>query len=387
MTLTATPPSPDVLDVDAGVIEDARRRQRRHRGVAIAAAVAAVAILVAVALPAGGGTPRGGVRSAASGEPVALVPGQGISSVHLSAGAGNLAAGDGAVWVSGSRAVTRLDAATGRVAATISTPGVGDGGYIAVGDGSIWATAGLTLGGRGIVYRIDPRTNRVLATIHIGHGPVFGVAVGAGSVWVSIPTAATGPGVVVQIDPAANRVIGSPIKVGPGPSGVSYGQHAVWVENTSPPSAMRIDPVTRTVASAPVVEALSEPAQGDLISGYGSLWEAANDSLTRFDPSTGKVLASVHIFRAQATAIGAGAVWVLVAPRASSPDPTISHPIKRTAAVVEVDPRDNRIVGAPMWLDAVSPSAITATANSVWVADNETVIRIPLIRCRATRCA
>ncbi len=138
----------------------------------------------------------------------------------------------------------------------------------------------------------------------------------------------------------------------------------MWVENTS----QRIDPATRTVSSAPVVE----------VPGYGSLWEAANDSLTRFDPRTGNVLASVHFFRAEATAIGAGEVWVLVAPRESSPDPTLAHAIKRTAAVVEVDPRDNRIVGKPVWLDAVSPSAITATATAVWVADNETVIRIPL---------
>jgi len=241
------------------------------------------------------------------------------------------------------------------------------------------------LAGRGIVYRIDPRTNRVVATIHVGDSPVFGVAVGARRVWVTVPK--NGPGEVVEINPATNHVTGPPITVGPGPIGVSYGEHSVWVENTSPPSAMRIDPVTRTVSSAPVVEALGEPAQGDPIPGYGSLWEAANDSLTRFDPRTGNVLASVRIFRAQATAIGAGAVWVLVAPRASSPDPTISHAIKRTAAVVEVDPRDNRIVGSPVWLDAVSPSAITATATAVWVADNETVIRIPLMRCRAARCA
>jgi hypothetical protein len=381
------PPPPQArLDVDAGVIEDARRRQRRHRGAAIAA-TAGTAIIVLAALIAGGGTVGSGVRSATPGGPVPLVPGQGISTVHLSTGAGNLAAGDGAVWVSGFRAVTRLDAVTGRVVATISTPAVGDEGHVAVGNGSIWATAGLTLGARGIVYRIDPRTNRVIATIHIGHGPVFGVAVGAGSVWVSIPTPAAGPGVVVQIDASTNRVTGSPIKVGPGPDGVSYGEHAVWVENTSPPSAMRIDPVTRSVSSAPVVEALGEPAQGDLIAGYGSLWEAANDSLTRFDPRTGKVRSSVHIFRAQATAIGAGGAWVLVAPRASSSDPTISHPIKGTAAVVEVDPRHNRIIGSPVWLDAVSPSAITATATAVWVADNETVIRIPLMRCRAARCA
>jgi hypothetical protein len=192
---------------------------------------------------------------------------------------------------------------------------------------------------------------------------------------------------VVQIDASTNRVIGSPIKVGPGPIGVSYGEHSVWVQDTSPPSTMRINPTTRTISPAPVVEALGEPAPGGLVAGYGSLWEAANDSLTRFDPRTGRVLASLHIFRAQATAIGAGAVWVLVAPRASAPDPTISRSITHSAALVEVGPRDNRIVGAPVPLDAVSPSAITSTAHAIWVADNgQRVTRIPLRRCSAASC-
>lgn len=40
MALTATPPPPNVLDVDAGVVEEARRRQQRHRGRALAAVLA-----------------------------------------------------------------------------------------------------------------------------------------------------------------------------------------------------------------------------------------------------------------------------------------------------------------------------------------------------------
>ena len=363
------------------MIEDARKRQRLHRGAAIAATTAVAIVLLVVARIAGGGSPSGGVRSVTRGEPAALVPGQGINSLHLQSGAGDLAAGDGAVWVSGFGAVTRIDAATGHVAATIKTPRTNDFSHITVGEGAVWAT------GEGAVYRIDPRTNQVIATIRVGDGPVFGVAVGAGRVWVSVPTPASGPGVVIEINPSTNRVTGPPIKVGPGPIDVSYGQNAVWVENSSPPSAMRVDPTTRSVSGAPVVEALGEPAPGDLIAGYGSLWEATNDSLTRFDARTGAVLTRAHILRAYAAAIGAGEVWVLVTPRSSSPDPTLSHPIKRTAALWELDPRDNRLVGTPLRLDAVSPTAITVTANGVWVADNgQTVARIPLIRCRAPRC-
>ncbi|MGI9184816.1 MAG: hypothetical protein ACR2GZ_07615 [Solirubrobacteraceae bacterium] len=80
-----------------------------------------------------------------------------------------------------------------------------------MGEGSVWVTAGR---GDGSVYRIDPATDRVVATIHVG-GSVSGIAVGAGRVWVS--RAAQGPGDVIRIDPHPNRVSGAPVKVGPDP--------------------------------------------------------------------------------------------------------------------------------------------------------------------------
>jgi len=73
MALIATPPRPHVLDVDAGVIEDARARQRRHRGVAGAATVLAAAIAaVVLGLVSGGG--RGGPAGAHSSRPQPAAP-------------------------------------------------------------------------------------------------------------------------------------------------------------------------------------------------------------------------------------------------------------------------------------------------------------------------
>jgi hypothetical protein len=66
MALTATPPPQDALDVDAGVIEDARGRQRRQRVVG-AAAVVAVIVLAVVAYFGAGGTVSPGSRTARHG--------------------------------------------------------------------------------------------------------------------------------------------------------------------------------------------------------------------------------------------------------------------------------------------------------------------------------
>ena len=55
---------------------------------------------------------------------------------------------------------------------------------MAVGEGSVWvATNHYPEGGH--LFRIDPRTNRVVATIRIGNRPQ-GIAAGQGAVWVAV---------------------------------------------------------------------------------------------------------------------------------------------------------------------------------------------------------
>ena len=99
--------------------------------------------------------------------------------------------GEGAVWVvnRGDHSVTRIDPATNKVVATISVGhGIGEGD-IAVGEGSVWLSAPGTP-----LVRIDPRANRT-AQRFTGEGG-GAVAVAFGSVWV-----ATGPGTTSRFDP------------------------------------------------------------------------------------------------------------------------------------------------------------------------------------------
>jgi DNA-binding beta-propeller fold protein YncE len=376
-----------LVDEAEALFEEARartRRRRRRGGIAAALVVASVAI--GYLAGGGGGSVPADSRQGTGGRPaaspalrVALATQVRVQSV------GDLAASDGALWVLGSRLVTRLDAATGRVIARIRTPATGDDSHIAAGDGSVWITSGLELGGEGIVYRIDPSTDRVVAAIRVG-GIVLGIALGAGRVWVARPS--QGPGEVIRIDPRTNRVDGPPIKVAPGPEQVAFGGGAVWVQNTSPESVVRIDPATGRVSTIVGTDAVDYGSfvVGAVAVGYSSLWTVRNDALTRFDPRTGRVVASVRIPRAQRVAIGAGEVWVLASPRSRSP--TLFYPIKHTGALWEVDPRSNRIVGKPMRLDASGPIAVTAAGPSVWVADlgGEALTRLRLVACHASGC-
>ncbi|MGI8712624.1 MAG: hypothetical protein ACR2NR_05445 [Solirubrobacteraceae bacterium] len=281
---------------------------------------------------------------------------------HVASGAVALATGYGSVWVSGFGAVSRLQPVGGRVVARIRTPATGDYSQLAVGDRSVWVTSTA----RGVVYRIDPSTNRVIATVHVG-GPVQGIAVGSGRVWVTLPL--QGPGQLIAIDPRDDRVTGQPIEVGPGPGQVVYGLQAVWVQNTSPSSVMRADPTSRrattVIGTAPV--APGSPVAGAIAVGHGSLWSAANGSLTRVGPVLGRVRSGVPIPRGVALALGSDRVWVLAYPRSSSPG--LFYPIKGTAALWEIDPASGRVAGSPVLLGAKQPIAIAAGPHALWIAN------------------
>jgi streptogramin lyase len=300
-------------------------------------------------------------------------------SVRVRSGVVTLAATDGALWVSGAGAVSRIDAVTGRLVARVAAPRAGDLTATATGDGSLWVTGNYEAS---VVYRIDPATDRVAAIIR-APGPALGIAAGAGRVWVAIDR--QGPGVVLQIDPKSDRITGPPIKVGPGPGELSYGDGSLWVQNTSPASVMRIDPATGHAATviAPAAVNYGSPVVGAVAVGLGSLWATANDHLTRYNPRTDHVIANLPIPRATEVALGAGEVWVLAEPRSTSA--ATFHPVKDTAELYEVDPRDNRTVGKPVPLDAEEPIAVTVTDQDVWVGDYaaETVTELRLVRRQA----
>lgn len=325
---------------------------------------------VAVVLIAGVGVPLGllsGLRGPSSPSPAGtskVVRPVFEDRIRIPAGAGDLTADDGAVWVSGFGKVSRIDPQTNGVVTTIDTPGTGDYSRVAVGEGGVWVTAD---GGK--LYRIDPATNAVVATIQVGGSLIGVVATSEGYVWVTRPR--DGVGELVRIDPATNTVVGEPIEVGPGPASVVSALGELWVTNTSPPSVVRVDTASGEVRKVGSVT-------GDLAVAYGSLWAASEDQVVRADPETGQPIETFHIPRAVAVATSEGQVWVLAMPESSSP--TFFNPIKGTAALWQIDPADNRIVGEPVRIDDLQPIAFAAGEGAVWVADYDggTVTRFNL---------
>jgi virginiamycin B lyase len=119
---------------------------------------------------------------------------------------GELAAGQGALWVANHRdgTLVRVDPATGRVAARVLLPETADQQphQVAVGDGAVWVTSASPRSATAnLLWRVDPASNQVTGTLDLGPTAAGGipnsVAAGNGAVWVGGIT----KGSIVRLEP------------------------------------------------------------------------------------------------------------------------------------------------------------------------------------------
>ncbi len=166
-----------------------------------------------------------------------------------------------AVWaIAPDYAVVRIDPRTNRIVATIR--GL-QARAVAAGDAGVWV-----LGIDGTIARIDRRTNRIAARGRIGASTVASVAVGGGAAWVSAP----GDGVIWRIDPGP-RLVMRTIDVGAGVGDLSFGAGSLWAANPLRGTVVRVEPdanrVTREVRLGGSPRAVSAGAEGVWVSVTG----------------------------------------------------------------------------------------------------------------------
>ena len=372
------------------------RPARRGRSVLGAGGVAvAVAAVAFVALghhhgqapksaPAAG---RDRPAAIASAKPVGLYA-AGVVTVDGSPQA-LLAHGD-SLWIATPSSVVRLNLQNGATIARTPIPTNGVNAGLAFGAGSIW----LAPTGTSQLLRLDPSSNRLVANIDLGvssHGHVSslggGVAFAAGRIWVSRdPDRPRGD--VISVKPATDRAAVTPITVGSGPDAVVSGFGSTWVDNTSVvvgntspsriyPAVSRIDLQTRRVTT--------EPFAGIPAVGFGSLWiqtNAGSDdaAIVRVDPATGQTLARIAVPRVVGVSSGGGRVWAISYPKSRSA--STFQPINGTAALWQIAPRTNRVIGKPIHLPLLQPISIVVSHGQLWIADYQSgkVIHFQLIK-------
>jgi virginiamycin B lyase len=153
-----------------------------------------------------------------------------VAEVYVAAGAMSVEGTKDALWVTSQDAgrLTRVNPYNTEVVDSVV---VGPRpGRVAIGEGGVWV-----LNGDGTVTRVDPKTNKVAATITVGGETAGGdIAAAAGSVWVSLPGAP-----IVRIDPRTNRAVQRFTGEGGGAILVAHG--SLWVA-AAPQTTWRIDP-------------------------------------------------------------------------------------------------------------------------------------------------
>jgi DNA-binding beta-propeller fold protein YncE len=265
-----------------------------------------------------------------------------------------LAARYGALWLAGFGVTYQINEVTGRVVRTISTPGPPPGypwcpPSIAVGAGAVWVTHGC----RGI-YRIDPHTGRVTASLRISADG--GIAVADGLLWV-----ASDPG-LVRVQPRTGQVTGKPIPVGAGGGGITPGAGAVWV-TSNPDGLPSTSTVYRVDPESGAVKHFANPSVTDVQAvGAGTLWSS---QVQRVDP-TGRVIATFFALGTSNVVFWHGSCWVLT--------------LRRSLTLLRIDPATNQVTGKPVPVGKPVPAAaalgsntppavIAAGRTGLWVVD------------------
>lgn len=245
----------------------------------------------------------------------------------------------GALWFLGGDSVSRVDPDTGQIMATIPVGQFAQS--MTTGFGAVWASAG------GSISRIDPQTDQVSATIPFD--PSFtlgGLATGAGSVWAT--TGSEAKGLVYRIDPSTNQLIAE-IKVEKWASQIAALDDAIWVTNTASPILTRIDPRTNEVSATIDLECSARW----LVADASAVWVMCGFDrvLFRIDPQTNQIVARIAIgLRSPGLALSSNAVWV-------------TSPSEDT--LMQIDPATSQVVA--VYRVGKEPKAVVAVQDEIWV--------------------
>jgi hypothetical protein len=265
--------------------------------------------------------------------------------------------GEGWVWALTRQprpAVWRIDPRSNRVVGE-PTPLPVDPWHIGVGAGAVWVTPN---GADGRLLRINPRTGRISARIS-AHPIYFGsvLAFGAGFVWTGNDDERyQGGSTVSKLDPRTNRVVGEPLVLG-SPQGIAFGQGALWVADHAG-WLVKIDPATFTVVAR---QRLDFAAHGVVVTDAAVyVADAHGGRLLEADPKTAAIRRVVSLAPGPIyPAVGAGSIW-------SGSAAVWEDEAAQDDRVVRIDPKT--LVIAETFHVGGNASAVAFGFGSLWAA-------------------
>jgi streptogramin lyase len=176
--------------------------------------------------------------------------------------------------------------------------------WVAIAPDAVWV--GST--GPFAVHRIDPKTNKRVATVKLPGEPCAGLATGFGSLWVPLCGRTK---MLAKVDLESNKLL-NVFKIGPAAAegGVTASPDSVWLVVDKDGSLARLDPSTGTVRQTIRVP----PGSYNPFYSDGQVWVTRADGgeITAVDATTGVVSATAQTGPGpRFLTAGAGAVWAL----------------------------------------------------------------------------
>lgn len=203
-----------------------------------------------------------------------------LAEVKLDHPCGAMSVAFGSLWVADCKANTlnRIDLKTAQKDVVIQTGIANPKGELNVvsGEGSIWVASD----GSGKVARVDPLTNKVIASIPVDSETYY-LAFGYGALWGVSATHNT----LQKIDPQTNTVV-KKTALGRAPGFLAAGEGAVWVQEQGDGTVARVSPETGEVSGRVNVD--NSLMYGDIDAGGGKVWLRTTDHQTFvvIDPQT-----------------------------------------------------------------------------------------------------
>jgi hypothetical protein len=269
----------------------------RGRWLDVAVAVALIAVAVLAAMTGRGSrpaaAPAAGPGTAAA---PALLPSAVTARIPVPSGRpGGLTVLGSTAWISDWSAsqIAGVGLAAGRVTRTLQVGGEQDDPVsMTAGAGSLWV-----LDFAGPLLRIDPASGAITKRLPV-RGLGADVAYGDGFIWMITDDPADGGGgqeYLYKIDPSRDVIVKAAPIPGPGnPScAASPGPRGIWI------ACAGVDRITMiNQRSLKPVQSLSVRSGGftpQIIPGLKAVWVLTPSGLTRADPATARITATIHV--------------------------------------------------------------------------------------------
>jgi hypothetical protein len=278
-----------------------------------------------------------------------------VHKVRIDGFAEGLTFGAGALWMAAGDRLLRLDPRTDRIVASIPVASKDSGpAGVAFGAGAVWLPVAVP----GSVWRVDPASNKVVARIPLGSSLAgfIGVAVSDDAVWIS--SGEQRGGVLIRIDPRHNRVTARlPL---PGvPSDVAATREAVWIATTSGQVLVVEAGRGRIIGAVETGGPLGFTQTVALAAGAVWLADPLSKVVVRVDPASLRVVARIATGPATALTAGDNAVWA-VGPH----------------GILRIDPSRNRVTASLPASELNGILMVAAGAGWLWAGGADTIAKV-----------